>query len=97
MDPSEDEREARLNILENLKRLTITKAPDQLRYHGKSSNMMFLQAVIKQKYPDADRPRDTASSSVPPFAGTKPPLDFPVRPPCFRLLPPSTNTPSRRS
>nr|QDK64611.1 cellulolytic transcriptional activator 2 [Ganoderma lucidum] len=79
LDPSEDEREARLNILESLKRLAITKNPDQLRYHGKSSNMMFLQAVIKQKYPDADRPRDTTSSSVPPSMSVRPAdFDLPV-------------------
>ena len=87
LDPSEDEREARLTIIENLKRLTLPKSPDRMRYHGKSSNLMFLQTVIKQKYPDADRPRATGLSGTPEFAGVQC-GDSPVRPPSIPLLPP---------
>ncbi|KAI1791322.1 fungal-specific transcription factor domain-containing protein [Ganoderma leucocontextum] len=77
LDPSEDEREARLNIIENLKRLTINRNPDQMRYHGKSSNLMFLQTVIKQKYPGADRPKGKEPSAVPDVE-TVPAVDFPI-------------------
>ncbi|PIL33896.1 transcription factor [Ganoderma sinense ZZ0214-1] len=66
LEPSEDEREARLNILENFKRLTVTGIPQQMRYHGKSSNMMFLQTVIKQKYPaGSERPKGAALPGPP--------------------------------
>ena len=80
LDSSEDEREARMNILENLKRITITGNPAKMRYHGKSSNMMFLQTVIKQKYPGSDRPKGSVvMANRPDFANGPPPVDFPVR------------------
>ncbi|KAI0719057.1 fungal-specific transcription factor domain-containing protein [Cerioporus squamosus] len=59
LEPSDDEQEARRNILENLKRIPIITHPSQARYHGKSSNLMFLQTVMdmKQKYTGIERPR----------------------------------------
>ncbi len=49
LDPSDDEREARNKILESLGRLTIPASPGLIRYHGKSSNLMFVQTVITMK------------------------------------------------
>ncbi len=83
LDSSEDEREARLNILENFKRITISGNPAKMRYHGKSSNLMFLQTVIKQKYPNSDRPKRSAQACGPDFTNGQP-VDIPVR-----HLPPS--------
>ncbi|KAM5543320.1 hypothetical protein V8D89_003194 [Ganoderma adspersum] len=78
LDSSEDEREARLNIIENLKRITITGNPSKMRYHGKSSNMMFLQTVIKQKYPGSDRPKGSVIMSNRPDFANGPPVDYPI-------------------
>ncbi|KAI0755124.1 fungal-specific transcription factor domain-containing protein [Daedaleopsis nitida] len=56
--PHDDEREAQLSVLDSLKRLRI---PDGLsvRYHGKSSHLMFLRSVIdlKQEYTGEQDPR----------------------------------------
>ena len=59
LEPSDDEQEVRRNIIENLKRIPVITTPAQARYHGKSSNLMFLQTVIdmKQKYTEIERPR----------------------------------------
>ncbi|RPD54024.1 hypothetical protein L227DRAFT_512443 [Lentinus tigrinus ALCF2SS1-6] len=59
LEPSDDEQEARRNIIEKLKRVPVLTTPAQARYHGKSSNLMFLQTVIdmKQKYTGIERPR----------------------------------------
>ncbi len=59
LEPSDDEQEARRNIIENLKRIPVLTHPSQARYHGKSSNLMFLQAVMdmKPKHAGLERPR----------------------------------------
>ncbi|EJF60413.1 hypothetical protein DICSQDRAFT_137505 [Dichomitus squalens LYAD-421 SS1] len=64
LDTSEDEREAKRNILESLKRITIPAHTGAMRYHGKSSNLMFLQSIIKQKYPRSDRPRSEPMQDI---------------------------------
>ena len=74
LEPSDDEREAKLNIVSHLRRLPIPRPDDhQYRYHGKSSNLMFLQTVIdaKQKFSNSagvGRPRsaDAAFPLSPP-------------------------------
>ncbi|KAI0737556.1 fungal-specific transcription factor domain-containing protein [Daedaleopsis nitida] len=53
LDPSDDEREARLTVLDNLSsRLTAPASFATARYHGKSSHLMFLHSIIdlKQEY-----------------------------------------------
>ncbi|KAI0779911.1 fungal-specific transcription factor domain-containing protein [Fomes fomentarius] len=62
LDPSDDEREARNKILESMGRLTVPA--NLIRYHGKSSNLMFVQTVItmKDKYAGIVRSRSADPS-----------------------------------
>ncbi|RPD52801.1 hypothetical protein L227DRAFT_646228 [Lentinus tigrinus ALCF2SS1-6] len=61
LEPSDDELEARRNIFESLMRVPLITHPSLARYHGKSSNILFLQTVVdmKQKFAgsEIERPR----------------------------------------
>ncbi|TFK84862.1 hypothetical protein K466DRAFT_495789 [Polyporus arcularius HHB13444] len=88
LEPSDDEQEARRNIIENLKRVPVLTHPSQARYHGKSSNLMFLQAVMdmKPKYAGLERPR-SAEPALREF-GTQWLKDATPKPMPYRDFPP---------
>ncbi|KAI0633784.1 fungal-specific transcription factor domain-containing protein [Trametes polyzona] len=48
LDPSDDELEASKKLLHSFRKLAI-KPPTNIRYHGKSSSMMLLQAAVDMK------------------------------------------------
>ena len=56
LDSSDDEHEVKKKLLQTLKRMP-NPHPGVMRYHGKSSNLMFLQSVLMQRYPGNDRPK----------------------------------------
>lgn len=49
LEPSDDELEVRRNIFENWTRVPSFTYPPPERYHGKSSNIMILQAIVDMK------------------------------------------------
>ncbi|KAH9917920.1 fungal-specific transcription factor domain-containing protein [Epithele typhae] len=49
LDPSDDERQAKVNILRQFRHGLAITPGGALRYHGKSSNLMFLQTVMELK------------------------------------------------
>ena len=61
LEPSDDERDARQNVYESLTRAPFITHPSSTRYHGKSSNIMFLQTIVdmKQKLTGTERPKST--------------------------------------
>ena len=51
----EDEGDVEKDLADGIRKLSINLNP--YRYHGKSSNLMFLQSVLMQRYPGNDRPK----------------------------------------
>ncbi|KAI0326454.1 hypothetical protein GY45DRAFT_1258946 [Cubamyces sp. BRFM 1775] len=48
LDPSDDEVIAQRNIVQKLKRMSVN--PSQMRYHGKSSSLLFIQTAMDLKH-----------------------------------------------
>lgn len=73
LDPSDDEREAKANVLRNFRRIPVPHH-GHFRWHGKSSNLMFLQTVLdlKDRAAGIERPR-SADPVFPPFLAPRAP------------------------
>ena len=57
MDPSDDEIIAQRNIVQKLKQMSVN--PASMRYHGKSSSLLFIQTAmdLKHEYAGVEMPR----------------------------------------
>ncbi|KAH9851367.1 fungal-specific transcription factor domain-containing protein [Lenzites betulinus] len=49
LDPSDDEMEASKKLIHSFRKFSL-RPPTAMRYHGKSSSMMLLQAAVDMKY-----------------------------------------------
>ena len=57
LDPSDDEIIAQRNIVQKLKQMSVN--PASMRYHGKSSSLLFIQTAmdLKQEYAGLELPQ----------------------------------------
>ena len=57
LDPSDDEIIAQRNIVQKLKQMSVN--PASMRYHGKSSSLLFIQTAmdLKHEYAGVEMPR----------------------------------------
>ena len=57
LDPSDDEIIAQKNIVQNLKKMSVN--PSSMRYHGKSSSLLFIQTAmdLKHEYAGVEMPK----------------------------------------
>ncbi|KAH9917922.1 fungal-specific transcription factor domain-containing protein, partial [Epithele typhae] len=67
LDPSDDEQQAKANILREFRHGLALAPGGALQYHGKSSNLMFLQAVMELK----DKVTSMSFEDAPSDAGGK--------------------------
>lgn len=57
LDPSDDEIVAQRNIVQSLRKMSMN--PSSMRYHGKSSSLLFIQTAmdLKQEYAGIELPK----------------------------------------
>ena len=57
LDPSDDEIVAQRNIVQSLRKMSMN--PSSMRYHGKSSSLLFIQTAmdLKQEYAGLELPQ----------------------------------------
>ena len=57
LDPSDDEIIAQRNIVQSLQKMSVN--PSSMRYHGKSSSLLFIQAAmdLKHEYAGVEMPK----------------------------------------